>query len=48
MKLQSLKSFETLNKETICLIAGGTAKDSKKKDITSTSHDSVSKDHFIE
>jgi len=46
MKLQSLKSFETLNKETICLIAGGTARDSKKKDVTSTSNDSASGDHY--
>ncbi len=46
MKLQSLKSFEVLNNETINLIAGGTARDSKKKDVTSTSQDSASNDHF--
>jgi hypothetical protein len=46
MKLQTLKSFEVLNNETISLIAGGTARDSKKKDVTSTSHDSASNDTF--
>ena len=46
MKLQSLKSFEVLNNETITLIVGGTARDSKKKDVNSTSHDSASGDTF--
>jgi hypothetical protein len=46
MKLQTLKSFEVLNNETISLIAGGTARDSKKKDVTSTSHDCASGDTF--
>ena len=41
MELQSLKSFELLNKETVRVITGGTArKDTKKGDVTSTSQDS--------
>ena len=47
MKLQSLNSFELLNKETILVVTGGTsAAESKKKDVTSTSQDSASGDHF--
>jgi hypothetical protein len=48
MKLQSLQSFEVLNKETIHMITGGTAlaAESKKKDVTSTSQDSASNDHY--
>jgi len=48
MKLKSLNSFELLNDKTICMITGGnvTALDSKKKDITSTNHDSYKCDNF--
>ena len=48
MKLESLKSFELLNKETIYLITGGqVSRDaSKKKDVTSDKEDSASNDHF--
>lgn len=48
MKLQSLKSFETLNEESLSFICGGTAvaAESKKKDVTSTSQDSASNDHY--
>jgi hypothetical protein len=45
MKLQSLKSFEVLNNETIKMITGGTAiTGSKKGDVTSTSQDSKTDD----
>lgn len=44
MKLQSLRSVELLNNEMIQLITGGTAKDSKKGDVTSTSQDSKTDD----
>ena len=49
MKLQSLKSFEVLNNETITLIAGGNARAaaSKKRDVNSTSHDSISRDNMV-
>ncbi|WP_408045665.1 hypothetical protein [Tenacibaculum litopenaei] len=46
MKLQSLENVEVLNNETINVIAGGSAQESKKKDVTSTSKDSASNDHF--
>ena len=47
MKLQSLNSFELLNKETIHMVAGGTAvAESKKKDVTSDTQDSASGDHY--
>jgi len=44
MKLKSLDSFELLNDRTICMIIGGNALDSSKKDVTSTSGDSYSRD----
>jgi hypothetical protein len=45
MELKLLKSFELLNKETILLITGGAVrKDTKKGDVTSTSHDSKTDD----
>ncbi len=46
MKLQSLETLEVLNNETINVISGGSAQESKKKDVTSTSQDSASNDHF--
>ncbi|WP_408045662.1 hypothetical protein [Tenacibaculum litopenaei] len=46
MKLQSLENVEVLNNETINVITGGSAEESKKKDVTSTSQDSASNDHF--
>lgn len=44
MKLQSLHAFESLPHETIRIITGGLAEDSKKGDVSSTSKDSKKDD----
>lgn len=48
MKLQSLKTFERLNEDSLSFVCGGTAiaAESKKKDVTSEKQDSASNDHF--
>ncbi len=46
MKLKSLTSFEVLNQESIHVIAGGASAESRKKDVSSTTMDSASNDHF--
>ena len=45
MKLKSLKKFEKVNKETLVLINGGLAEDSRKQD--STQQDSKRNDTIV-